>query len=60
MVRCSMTEPEFTDLEFSDAGRYQNIFRGDEMIASFDHETGEFCVYDPGSDSEDPDFRMQL
>lgn len=42
-------------LEISDAGRYENVFLGEEMVASFDHESDEFCVYDPHNDSEDPE-----
>ena len=45
-----------SELELSDAGRYQNVFVGEEMVASFDRETGEFCVYDPATDSEDPEY----
>lgn len=43
-----------TDLELSDAGRYTNIFLGDQMLASYDDKTGEFVVYDPDDESEDP------
>lgn len=47
------------DLEISDAGRYDNVFVGSQLVASFDHDTGEFVVYDPNSDSEDPAYAIQ-
>lgn len=49
-----------TTLEISDAGRYDNVFHDDDMIASFDEETGEFVIYDPNTDSEDPEYVIDL
>lgn len=45
-----------TELEISESGRYENVFLGDDMVASYDKNTGEFVVYDPHNDSEDPEF----
>lgn len=50
---------EPTSLSISDAGRCENVFVGDEMLASYDTETGELAVYDPKNDSEDADFIVE-
>jgi len=45
------------ELDVEEAGRYINVFHdGDVMLASFDTETGEFAVYDPDGDSEEPEY----
>lgn len=44
-----------------DGGRYDNVFVGGEMVASFDRETGEFLVYDYGRDDGNlPDYTMDV
>lgn len=43
-------------LEISEAGRYDNVFLRDRMLASYDKHTGDLVVYDPHDDSEDPAF----
>lgn len=39
-------------LELSDAGEYENVYLGDEMLASHSEEHDEFLVYVP--ESEEP------
>jgi len=47
-------------LEVTDAGRYENVFVGDDMVASYSEADGEFCVYNPNTDSEDPEYVVDL
>lgn len=51
-VEASLADGEH-HVEVSDAGRYQNVYIGDEMVASYEPDTGEVCFYDPHSLSED-------
>ena len=45
-----------TVLDISAADRYENVFIDDEMVAALDTESGEFAVYDPSTNSEDPEY----
>lgn len=44
-----------TTIQISESGRYENVFIEDSHVASYDKSTGEFVVYDPHNDSEDPE-----
>lgn len=47
---------ENSTLTLSTAERYGNVFLGDTLVASYDRQTAEFCVYNPHDNSEDPAF----
>lgn len=48
-------ETHTNPVELSTAERYDNVFVENTLLASYDPQKGEFCVYNPHDHSEDPD-----